>query len=410
ILVNSITYLYILLFVYASVSKLLDFENFRIQLGQSPLIGAFADYLVWLVPIIEIFIAILLITNKFKIHGIYASYFLMVMFSAYIFIILHYSLYVPCSCGGVLEKLSWNAHLIFNILFVLLDIAGILIENKHLKKSVLHLFLLVFFGVSFILVLYGFSERIIQKANPFIRRFPPHIVEYETQTDLKYNSYYFAGVDNYSLYLGNTTAPLQVLKISKDLKEIQSIKITPEESSFHFRSLQLKVIPPYFYLADGTVPCIYGGKTTDWKAKLKLEGAPYFTLIESMDSINFVFRSNSLRSGENIIGILKLSHPPQFKLTDQLLQKQNKKDGIFDTDGTLLVDKESAKIIYLYRYRNQFIVADKNADLLYRGNTIDTISQARIQVSEVNGERTMSKPPLSVNTDAAVYKNLLFVN
>src|SRR5690606_5491272 len=211
-------------------------------------------------------------------------------------------------------------------------------------------------------------------------------------------------------YLGNTTAPLQVLKISKDLKEIQSIKITPEESSFHFRSLQLKVIPPYFYLADGTVPCIYGGKTTDWKAKLKLEGAPYFTLIESMDSINFVFRSNSLRSGENIIGILKLSHPPQFKLTDQLLQKQNKKDGIFDTDGTLLVDKESTKIIYLYRYRNQFIVADKNADLLYRGNTIDTISQARIQVSEVNGERTMSKPPLSVNTDAAVYKNLLFVN
>src|SRR5690606_38391717 len=112
ILVNSITYLYILLFVYAAVSKLLDFENFRIQLGQSPLIGAFADYLVWLVPIIEIFIAILLITNKFKIHGIYASYFLMVMFSAYIFIILHYSIYVPCSCGGVLEKLSWNAHLI----------------------------------------------------------------------------------------------------------------------------------------------------------------------------------------------------------------------------------------------------------------------------------------------------------
>src|SRR5690606_8993 len=93
ILVNSITYLYILLFVYAEVIKLFEFENFRIQLGQSPLIVAFTAYFVWLVPIIEIFIAILLITNKFTFPVIYASYPLMVMFSAYIFIILHYSIY-----------------------------------------------------------------------------------------------------------------------------------------------------------------------------------------------------------------------------------------------------------------------------------------------------------------------------
>ena len=37
-----VSYLFIVLFVYASVSKLLEFQDFQTQLGQSPLLGAFA--------------------------------------------------------------------------------------------------------------------------------------------------------------------------------------------------------------------------------------------------------------------------------------------------------------------------------------------------------------------------------
>lgn len=36
VVVQIISYLYILLFVYTAISKLLDFENFGIQLAQSP--------------------------------------------------------------------------------------------------------------------------------------------------------------------------------------------------------------------------------------------------------------------------------------------------------------------------------------------------------------------------------------
>ena len=36
VIVQTASCLYILLFVYAAVSKLLDFENFRVQLAQSP--------------------------------------------------------------------------------------------------------------------------------------------------------------------------------------------------------------------------------------------------------------------------------------------------------------------------------------------------------------------------------------
>ncbi|MEJ0031509.1 MAG: MauE/DoxX family redox-associated membrane protein [Bacteroidota bacterium] len=41
----------------------------------------------------------------------------MVMFTAYIVVITRFSEYTPCSCGGVLEKMSWDQHLVFNIGF-----------------------------------------------------------------------------------------------------------------------------------------------------------------------------------------------------------------------------------------------------------------------------------------------------
>lgn len=130
-IVSIICYIYVVLFTYAATSKLLDFENFRVQLGQSPLLSAFAVWSSIAVPVSEIIIAILLLLPKFRFFGLFAAYSLMVMFTAYIYIILNYSAFVPCSCGGILEKMTWNQHLIFNILFVLLAVFAILLETKN---------------------------------------------------------------------------------------------------------------------------------------------------------------------------------------------------------------------------------------------------------------------------------------
>lgn len=128
--VNLVVYLYILLFVYAAVSKLLDFENFRIQLGQSPAINSFADWLAWVVPLSEICIGILLMFNRTKFWGLYAGYTMMVMFTAYIYIMLNFSSFLPCSCGGILENLGWKEHLVFNVVFVLIAFVGLIMLNK----------------------------------------------------------------------------------------------------------------------------------------------------------------------------------------------------------------------------------------------------------------------------------------
>ena len=126
-ILNTICYFYALLFIYAATSKLLDFNTFRIQLGQSPLLSAFADWVSISIPGIEITIAIILLIPKFRLLGLYASYLLMSMFTTYIHIIINYSSFVPCSCGGILQKMTWNQHLIFNMLFIILALIAIII-------------------------------------------------------------------------------------------------------------------------------------------------------------------------------------------------------------------------------------------------------------------------------------------
>lgn len=122
----------VLVFVYAATSKILDFEQFRIQIGQSPLLSAFADFVSIAVISLEYILAWLLIFSNTRSLGFLFSFGLMVMFTTYIFIFLNYSDYIPCSCGGVIEELSWNQHLIFNGFLILLSATGFLLTPLSL--------------------------------------------------------------------------------------------------------------------------------------------------------------------------------------------------------------------------------------------------------------------------------------
>lgn len=122
--------LFIILLVYAALTKLLDYEKFAVQIGQSPLLTRYAGFVAWFIPAVEILVAALLAWPRFRLAGLYAALTLMVMFTAYIIAILNFSEHIPCSCGGVLEKLGWKEHLAFNVAFVLLALTGIVLFSK----------------------------------------------------------------------------------------------------------------------------------------------------------------------------------------------------------------------------------------------------------------------------------------
>jgi uncharacterized membrane protein YphA (DoxX/SURF4 family) len=136
VIIEVISFLFVLLFVYAALNKLTDYEKFVIQLGQSPLLMGLGRYVAWIVIAVELMIAAILVFRATRLVGFYASFSLMVMFTAYIAAILTFSSHVPCSCGGVLEKLGWTEHLIFNVAFVVLGAIGFVLETIERKSEI----------------------------------------------------------------------------------------------------------------------------------------------------------------------------------------------------------------------------------------------------------------------------------
>ena len=135
IAVEIISFLFIFLFVYAALNKLLDVEKFRVQIGQSPLLTDIAPFVAWFIPVTEIAVALMMSIFRFRLIGFYAAFGLMVIFTAYIVAILKFNEHIPCSCGGVLQSMSWTEHLIFNVCFVLLALAGVMLDWRQESKE-----------------------------------------------------------------------------------------------------------------------------------------------------------------------------------------------------------------------------------------------------------------------------------
>lgn len=127
--------LLILLFSYAATSKLVEYHTFVSQLGKSPLIEHYAVPISWGIPLLEYLTVVLLLFNRTQQAGLYVSFFLMTLFTVYIYAMLHFSYDLPCSCGGVLAQLTWKQHLVFNIFFVAASLLGIILQSSHYKGN-----------------------------------------------------------------------------------------------------------------------------------------------------------------------------------------------------------------------------------------------------------------------------------
>jgi len=137
VVLESISALLIMLFLYASVSKFLDFDRFIGETNNQPLPNSWTPFIVWTVPSLEIAISIALIFERTRLAGFIASTFLMTLFTIYAaFILLHFFEYVPCSCGGIIRKLTWSQHLVFNIFFTVLSVMGITFQRRSFFKSI----------------------------------------------------------------------------------------------------------------------------------------------------------------------------------------------------------------------------------------------------------------------------------
>jgi putative oxidoreductase len=136
-ILNDLIYLLLIaLFIYTAVSKVYELETFHQQMLNQPLPHWLTIRLSWMIPSIEIIAVVLLAIERVRVYGFILSFVLLGAFTLYVLLILvHFFDRVPCSCGGVLQSMTWEAHLAFNIIFLCLAFAGLRLEQMHLRKS-----------------------------------------------------------------------------------------------------------------------------------------------------------------------------------------------------------------------------------------------------------------------------------
>ncbi len=129
-----IALLFVILFLYTGISKLMEYSLFKEQIATSPLIAPISGWIAFLLPAIEVIVSIILFMKSWRLMGFYISLILMVLFTLYILAILTFNKHIPCSCGGVIELLSWKGHIIFNSVFITLALMGIKLQKEVDKE------------------------------------------------------------------------------------------------------------------------------------------------------------------------------------------------------------------------------------------------------------------------------------
>jgi hypothetical protein len=286
------------------------------------------------------------------------------------------------------------------------------------RKTIKILGFLALFGIAIVAMLYALSDSITHKHNNFVRLFPPHPVTERAVLDVKYNSYYIAGMTKNHIYFGNITAPFHLLIMNTLSADTQHVHLSVSDIvKPKLGFLKVKIDSPFFYIMDGTSPSLFRGIINNakhaenhWVARRFMYDSIFFTDGVPIGRSSFVLRTTHFlnKNKEDALG-KESAYPPHFKLAPTLLEKQI--DGIFCVDGMLHYNRELKTLVYVYYYRNQYIVIDTNMNLLYRSHTIDTISKAKIKVATVSSKnaRTLAAPPLTVNKHSCVFENFLFI-
>ncbi|PSL29066.1 MauE/DoxX family redox-associated membrane protein [Chitinophaga ginsengisoli] len=130
-IITVIVILISMLFTYAAIFKGMDYSLFLADMSKSPLLVKYDKNL--LAPGVigtELLIVILLNFSATRKLGFFLSFFVMAIFSLYLSTLYFFFTNIPCSCGGILGKMPYPVHIVFNICFTVLSGTGVLLSNK----------------------------------------------------------------------------------------------------------------------------------------------------------------------------------------------------------------------------------------------------------------------------------------
>lgn len=394
IITLSVSYFFMLLFFYAAVSKLMDFERFQVQLAQSPMFGNYSNGGVYLTIASELTVVFMLLLKRYRLTGLYAALGLMTAFTVYIYAILNYSDSIPCSCGGILENMDWNTHLLFNLLCVALAIVGVYSASALNKTKVAARIAGVMLLPS-VLVFLIFYPHLNDNKGLFTRKMIHPFREHIQTLLLPADHYYFAGHHGDSVFLAHHQTPLLLSTIAPDFKTITTDTIRLNHYNYDFVSVTIDVWYPYFSVYDGKVPVIFEGQLPSLKAYNTGIDRLYFSRLYMLAPHRYIFKTMMVKTKESEIGILNTATKKYWINPDVL---QTRSNGVFDTDGRTSIDREKKQMYYTNLYSSEITKTDFELQHIERKHTIDSLTPVELETKTLkNGQTKLLRAPPEIN-------------
>jgi putative oxidoreductase len=128
--VNTIAALLIFIFAYAAISKFFNYEIFRYNLKDTPLVGDKAPVIAIILSVVNLIPVILLSIPQSRKAGLLYSFILLLFYSGYIGYSLLTATQLPCSCSGIVSWLTWKQHLWADLAFAALAFIAFLLSKR----------------------------------------------------------------------------------------------------------------------------------------------------------------------------------------------------------------------------------------------------------------------------------------
>jgi len=127
---KTLPLLLILLWTFTGLEKLIRFDQSRKAFHNQTFPAELAEALSYLIPGVELLLALLLLFSVTRWWGYLGSVLLLTVFITYVGLIWVGAFpRVPCNCAGILESLGWAEHFFLNLVCIGIGVWGLRLEH-----------------------------------------------------------------------------------------------------------------------------------------------------------------------------------------------------------------------------------------------------------------------------------------
>ena len=121
-------YLLVLVYLYTLAQKVMDLGAFHERLVKNSLFSdQFIDALIYLVPLAELVVVVLVLVPKTRSFGLQSSLFMMIAFTFYLWFLNKHGDISNCGCGGIFHYMTYVQHMLTNFGIILVNLGSFIL-------------------------------------------------------------------------------------------------------------------------------------------------------------------------------------------------------------------------------------------------------------------------------------------